>query len=51
MDLRANLFTKFSESFGIKLRSIIHSNSLRHSEATNNILPEKLLNSDRSYCG
>jgi hypothetical protein len=43
MDLCANLFTKFFESFGVKLRSIVHSDSLRHSEATNNVLPEKLL--------
>jgi hypothetical protein len=41
MDLRANLFTELFESFGIELCSVVHSNSLRHSEATNNILPEK----------
>jgi hypothetical protein len=51
MNLRANLITEFLESFGIKLCSVIHSYSLQHTEATNNVLPEKFLDCDRSYRG
>jgi hypothetical protein len=50
MNIGANLITEILESFGIKLCSIVHSYSLRHAEATNNILPEKFLDCDRSYC-
>jgi hypothetical protein len=32
------------------LCSIVHSFCLRHTEATNNILPEEFLDRDRSYC-
>jgi hypothetical protein len=41
MNLRANLVTEIFERFSIKLCSIVHSYSLRHAEATNNILPEE----------
>jgi hypothetical protein len=34
MDLRSNLITEISESFGVKLRSIIYSDCLRYPEAT-----------------
>jgi hypothetical protein len=43
MNLRANLFTEFLEGFNIELCSVVYSNSLRHSEATNNVLPEEFL--------
>jgi hypothetical protein len=51
MNLCANLITEFLESFGIKLCSIAYSDSLRHAEATNNVLLEEFLDYDRSYCG
>jgi hypothetical protein len=41
MDLRTNVVTKLFECFGIKLCSIVHSYSLRHAEATNNIMLEE----------
>ena len=51
MNLRANLITKFLKSFSIKLCSIVHSYSLRHAEAINNVLLEEFLGSFRRYCG
>jgi hypothetical protein len=51
MNLRANLIIEFLESFDIKLCSIVHSYSLRHAEATNNVLLEEFVDCYRSYYG
>ena len=51
MNLRTNLVTEVPESFGVKLCPIVHSDGFWHPETTNNILPEKLLDGGRSYCG
>jgi hypothetical protein len=40
----ANLVTKGFECFDIKLSFVINCDILRHTEATNNILPKELLN-------
>jgi hypothetical protein len=43
------LITKSFERFSIKLSSVINYDSLRHTEAANNILPKELLNCGQSY--
>jgi hypothetical protein len=49
-DAKCILATKSFESLGIELSSIINSDSLRHTEATNDVLSEELLYYGRSYC-
>jgi hypothetical protein len=47
--LRSNLIIEGFKCFRVKLCSIVNCDSLRHTEAANDILLEKLLDCGRSY--